>query len=363
MSLNPSIGLVGVAIQADRDTTATEPTFLHGLTGGTPFGMSRSIANTAVACGNRAPSDARVDSIEFAPSIESLCYPDVFGLYLYAGLGKVVTSADSKSGYYKHVFTMGSDLPYLTVWGQVGNDGITRTDGCKLGTLEISATGNEHLAMTASLSGIDGEVGLAEIPGDAKSVCYDGKLTTTDCEFKLDASSETPAEALVSEATFTIENNTSGQTSLGRAMPRDIANGNLNFGVSVTTIPDNIKEYQKMVTGSADSTKVSSKVVMGSVYAKFMHTDDPNIYVEIAVNHIPFTADFPEVDPEGSEATIQFSTDSAIITAAGESPVTITLVNKTASYDTVTVDQSETGGKAVADSATDTTESAKSSSK
>ena len=54
--------------------------------------------------------------------------------------------------------------------------------------------------------------------------------------------------------------------------------------------------------------------------------------LEIAVNHIPFTADFPEVDPEGNEATIQFTSDAAIIKTASESPVTITLINKTASY-------------------------------
>ena len=63
MSLNPSIGLAAIAVQNDRDTPATQPTYLHGLTGGTPFGASRSIANTPVACGTRAPSDARVDSI------------------------------------------------------------------------------------------------------------------------------------------------------------------------------------------------------------------------------------------------------------------------------------------------------------
>lgn len=54
--------------------------------------------------------------------------------------------------------------------------------------------------------------------------------------------------------------------------------------------------------------------------------------LEISVNHCPFTAEFPEVDPEGNEATIQFTTDAAIITAAGESPLTITLVNQVASY-------------------------------
>lgn len=334
MALNPSIGLAGIALQTDRDTPASQPTFVHGLTGGSPFGMSRSIANTPVACGNRAPSDARVDSIEFSPSIQSLCYPDALGLYLFAALGKVESKAAASvgEGYYEHTFTMGQELPYITVWGQVGKDGIARADGCKVGTLELSATGNEHLAMTASLMGIDGEVGIAEIPGDVQPSCYDGKYTTTECEFKMDTASGAPADALVSEASFTVENNCTGLTSLGRAMPRDIANGNLAFGVSVTTIPDNIDEYKKMVTGSKSATRVSSKVVTGSVSAKFFHTDDPKMTLSIEASNLPFTADFPEVDPEGNEATIQFSTDAALIKAANQSPVTIKLVNKTEKY-------------------------------
>lgn len=333
MAINPSIGLAGIAFQTDRDTPAEEPDYIHGLTGGSPFGVSRSIANTAVACGSRAPSDARVDSVSVTPDIQSLCYPDTFGAYLYAALGKCETTAVSgKSGYYKHVFTMGSTIPYATIWSQVGNDNFTRADGCKCDSLEITATGNEHLAMTAQFQGIDGKVGLDSIPGSAEASCFGGKYTTTDCEFKLDTAGENPAEALVSDATFTFSNNIAALTGLGRVMPRDVAEGNLSAGVSVTTIPDNIKEYQKMVTGSDTSTDITGKVVTGSVYAKFFHTDDANMTVEIQVDHCPFTADYPEVDPEGNEATIQFSTDAAIITKAGNSPVTITLVNKEASY-------------------------------
>jgi hypothetical protein len=333
MSLNPSIGLVGIAVQKSRDVAATAPTYLHGLTGGTPFGASRSIANTAVACGTRAPSDARVDSIEISPSVQSLCYPDVFGLYLYAALGNVVSTAVAdKDGYYQHVFTMGQEIPYCTIWSQIGTNNFTRSDGCKLGTLTINATGNEHLSMQADFQGIDAEVGIASIPGSLAASCFGGKYTTTDCEFKLDASGNTPAEALVSEASFTFENNVSSLTSLGRVTPRDIAEGNLSAGCSVTTIPDDITEYKKLMTGSASATKLTGKVVLGSVYAKFFHTDDPNMTLEFQVNHCPFTAEFPEVDPEGNEATIQFSTDAAIIAAAGESPVTITLVNKVNSY-------------------------------
>ena len=155
MALNPSIGLAAIAKQKDRDTPATAPTFMHGLTGGSPFGVSRSIATTDVTCGSRAPSDARVDSIEVTPKIESLCYPDVLGMYLLAACGNVTTTAvpgngESASGYYKHVFTMGSALDYFTIWSQIGMDGFTRADGCKCDELTFTATGNEHLAMSAS---------------------------------------------------------------------------------------------------------------------------------------------------------------------------------------------------------------------
>lgn len=133
MALNPSIGLAAIAKQKNRDTPATAPTFMHGLTGGSPFGVSRSIATTDVTCGSRAPSDARVDSIEVTPKIESLCYPDVLGMYLLAACGNVTTTpvpgkGDAASGYYTHVFTMGSALDYFTIWSQIGMDGFTRAD-------------------------------------------------------------------------------------------------------------------------------------------------------------------------------------------------------------------------------------------
>lgn len=336
MALNPSIGLAGIALQENRDTPATQPTYMHGLTGGSPFGASRSIANTDVACGTRAPSDARVESVEITPSIESLCYPDVFGLYLLAAMGSVESSkvddTDPDSTLYKHVFTMGSALDYFTLWSQIGTNGFTRADGCKCDELQLSASGNEHLAMSASFQGLDGKVGIAAIPGDVTASCFGGKYTTTDCTFRLDTSGSNPAEALVSEASFTLKNNVAALTSIGRVTPREIAEGNLQAGISVTTIPDDLKTYQKLLTGSETSVDISGKVVLGSVYAKFFHTDNPDFTLEIEANHIPFTADFPEVDPGGNEATIEFSTDAAIVTGASESPITITLINAVESY-------------------------------
>ena len=334
MSVNPSIAFAAVALQTDRDTPAETPKFLHGLTGGTPYAVSKSTASRSVSCGNRAASNARVEAIEANPTVNTLCYPDVFPLYLYAALGAIKSSPDSTagSGYHKHVITMGADLPYLTVWGQL-DKGIGVTSGCRVGTLEITASGNDYLDAAISLMGTDSKFGLSQIPGSLNASCYGGQFITTDCEFKLDTASNVPKEALVSEATFTIENNAAAQTALGRAMPRDIGIGQLAAGVSVTTIPDDFKQFQKMLTGSDSETQVSSKVVFGSVYAKFVLDSDAKQYIEIKYDHVPFSAEFPEADPEGNEATIQFTCDSAIVRDAKSSPVTITVVNKVETYD------------------------------
>ena len=334
MSVNPSIAFAAVALQTDRDTAAETPKYLHGLTGGTPYAVSKSTASRAVSCGNRAASNARVESIEANPTVNTLCYPDVFPLYLYAALGAIKSSPDSTAGagYHKHVITMGADLPYLTLWGQL-DKGIGKTVGCRVGNLQITASGNDYLDAAISLMGIDSKFGLSEIPGELKASCYDGQFITTDCEFKLDTASADPKVALVSEASFTIENNAAAQSSLGRAMPRDIGIGQLAAGVSVTTIPDDFKQFQKMLTGSESATDVSSKVVFGSVYAKFVLDSDAKQYIEIKYDHVPFSAEFPEADPEGNEATIQFTCDSAIVRDAKSSPVTITVVNKVDKYD------------------------------
>ncbi len=162
MSVNPSIAFAAVALQTDRDTAAQTPKYLHGLTGGTPYAVSKSTASRAVSCGNRAASNARVESIEANPTVNTLCYPDVFPLYLYAALGAIKSSPDSTAGagYHKHVITMGADLPYLTLWGQL-DKGIGKTVGCRVGNLQITASGNDYLDAAISLMVIDSKFGLS----------------------------------------------------------------------------------------------------------------------------------------------------------------------------------------------------------
>ena len=67
--INVSIGLIGAALQTDKDTPAAAPTFTHGLTGGKVANLERSIESASVSCGVRAGTDSYVASI--ASGLES----------------------------------------------------------------------------------------------------------------------------------------------------------------------------------------------------------------------------------------------------------------------------------------------------
>lgn len=332
MSINTSIGLAGIALQADRDTPAAAPTYLHGLTGGSPFGASRSTAIDEVACGTRSNLNAYVESVELSPSFETRAYADAFGLYLAAALGKDTVSGTAAP--YTHSLEMGDSLPYLTLWGQVGTKDFTRVDGCKVGELELSFEGNQPLGATVTLMGIDAAMGLASIPGDAEPSCFDGYFVPTDGTFSIDTASATPAEAIVSSGSLTISNNVEATYGAGRVMPSEVNEGKLTVSGSVTVLPDDMSLYRAMLTGSKTGTKPSGKVVYGSFRWVFTHSDNADWTMTVEATHVPFTADYVEVDPSGSAGEVEFSFDEALVTGRGQSPVKVTLVNGVKEYAT-----------------------------
>ena len=156
--INTSIGLLGVARQKDKATAANAPTFKHGLTGGGLIKPERAVEQKNVACGLRAntTNGAYVSEVNLAVDFETLAYADALGLYMLAAMGNVVTSAAGKSGYYKHVITLGSELPWLTFWGQVGNTAaatVHKAVGCKIDTASLSFEGNAPLDIGITAAG------------------------------------------------------------------------------------------------------------------------------------------------------------------------------------------------------------------
>lgn len=328
--INTSIGLVGVAKQASRDQAATAPTYVHGLTGGSPFGVERSLQVDSVACGMRANADAYIESVSVNPNFECRAYADAMGLWLLAALGAVSTTGDAAP--YTHVFTMGDALPYLTVWGQVGTSDFTRASGVKVDQLEMSFDGNAPLSVSVQTMGIAGEMGLASIPGSAEPSCFDGYFVPVDGVFKLETLGDEPAEAIVTSFSMTVANNCEPIVGAGKVTPSDIAEKKCVVSGSIGVMPDTMALYRKTVTGSATGTTLTGKTVYGSFSVKLTHTQNPAWSLLIEGDRVPFNADYIEVDPDGGDGVVEFSFDEALIAEKGGSPVTVTLVNGVASY-------------------------------
>ncbi len=331
MSINTSIGLIGVARQADKKTPATQPAFVHGLTGGQTFKLDRSVESADVSCGVRAGTDSYVSSITPGVDFETYGYADVIGLYLFSVMGNVVSSANTPGASHKHVVTLGDTLPYLTFWGRIGGE-YTRTDGCKLDQLEMEFEGNKPLGFGITVIGMDAELGLAKFPGTVDPSCFDGYFVPTGGVFKLDTASGAPVEAPVTKGKLTLSNSCTAEPLAGMVTPGDVEEGKLSTSGSVTVKPQDMKLYRKMITGSETGTKPTGKMVYGSFEWNFTHSKNPNYKLVVSSARVPFTCDFPKVDPNGGAAELEFSFEGVGVESRGGSPVTATVFNDVEKY-------------------------------
>lgn len=341
MSIRVNIGMAGVALQKDDHTRAAAPAYVHGLTGGSPFGITREASSTSVACGTRADTDGYVSSIEANPNFNTLGYADVIALYYYAALGNIVSSAAtaadmpagaSPDGYFKHVITMGRALPNLTVWGQVGSDNYGVTEGCKLNNLGCEFTGNEPLAFSVEAIGKDAEFLDADPFTGKDPSCFNGYFVPTDGTFQLDTAGSTPEDAVVMSGSVTIGNDCEGSRACGKVFAAEVGEGKCSVSPSFTVVPDNILPYRKMVTGSETGLRPVARIVYGSYHLAFSHSEDPNCTLQFDGDRVPFSADFVEVDPDGRSGEFTFQSDASYVASKDASPVKVTIVNKVASY-------------------------------
>lgn len=330
MSVNTSIGLIGVAIQENRDTQASQPTYVHGLTGGKVFQLDRTVNNAEVSCGVRAGTDSYVSAVTPGVDYETYGYADVLPLYFYAAMGNIA-SASATGAKYKHTVTLGDILPYLTIFGRIGQE-YTCVAGCKLDELELSFEGNSPLSFGVTCIGLDATLGLTSFPGSVDPSCFSGYFVPTGGTFKIHTASNVPVEAPVTAGSLTLSNSCTADPLAGRVTPGDVEEGKLTTSGSITVKPDDMSLYKQMITGSSNGTKPSGKMVYGSFEWNFEHSQNPNYKLKITSGRVPFTAEFPDVNPSGGAASMQFSFDDIGVESANGTPLTVIIENDTAKY-------------------------------
>lgn len=332
--INTSIALLGVALQ--DGAAASEPEFKHGLTGGGLISPERTIDSKPVACGLRAnaANSSYVSEVNMGVDFETLAYADVLPLYLYAAMGNIVSSAAEESGYFKHVITLGAELPELTFWGQIGDTSqqtVNKVDGAKIDTLGVSFEGNAPLDVSVTAAGIN-----AALFGSWSDVispsCFEGYFAPTGGTFKIDTASATPTEQIVTQGNFELSNSLEPKRGAGQVVASMLAEGKLTTTASMTVMLQDFDLVRKLLTGSAAGTTVTPNIVYGSGSWHFVHSTDPNMTMDVELKSVPWNFEMPSVDPEGNSAEVEFSADDIGIATADGSPLTITIVNKVETY-------------------------------
>ena len=263
---------------------------------------------------------------------ETYGYADVIPIYFYGALGNIASEENSDGeAQYKHTIKLGDLLPYLTLWGRVGQE-YSEVDGCKIDQLELSFEGNQPLAFGVTAMGISGKRLLEKFPGNTDPSCFDGYFTTAGGVFKLDTSSETPQEAPVVSGSLTLANSCAAEPLAGKVSAGDVEEGKLTTSGTITVKPENLDLYWAMVTGEAKGTTPTSKIVYGSFEWVFEHSQNPNYKLTITSGRVPFNAEYPSVDPAGGAAQMDFTFDDIGITEASGSPITVVVLNDVEKY-------------------------------
>lgn len=323
--MNLALSATGIAVQADKDTAAIQPTYWHGVAGGELVTASVTQEEDPITTGLAAGTGEFRSAVGIAADYEARAWLGSIGAYLYAILGdKDVTGTGDP---YTHTIEAGSTIPYLTVFGQRDTDYLKAT-ACKLDRLVIEWDGNGPLKVTPSFMGLGFTYGSAAYTPTTDETLTDYLLGLQGAyTLDLDGAGE-DCDAVVQGGSLTFSRNLKADPASGSLAPADVSEGILTVEASVTVRVPDLTVLRMMLTGTTSGTTASEDVLYGELSTVFT---DGTHSLTIAANKWAWKPTNPSVGPDEGPAIVTLSGKCYI--ASGETtPVTVTLVNAVASY-------------------------------
>lgn len=316
--------VIGVALQTQRGVPAAAPQFAHGIAGG-GVKVEPNQEPDPLTSAYVSPANAFRDKVENGADFTARAWYRSIGLYLLAALGDVATVGVGAP--YEHTFTLGDDLPYLTVFELKGDGTVLGAGDGKLDELELSWEENKPLELGAKIVAC-GLSFPATFEADVDELDDPGYFTPVGGTFKLDVDSETPTEARVKGGSIAVKRSAEAQFYSGVIEAGDVHEGACDAEVGLTIVPDDLSEWRTIVTGAADGTSVQPAPVYGSFEIELVSPSGAET-LTISASRVGFLADLPEGDPEGGAAEIELS---GVCYRDGSTPLTAVLSNTHASY-------------------------------
>lgn len=315
----------GVAKQASKGTIAANPTFAHGLSGGTPISVEPSQAPLEVTSGKRTAWNIVRDSVAAGGTIQAPAYLKSVGLYLLGALG---TDAVTGSGPYVHTYATG-DLPYLSIFTKGLDTTIEGIRDCKVDELTLKWDGSKPVDMSVKLMGTVFSYPSTFTP-TTDETGSESFLTPLGGTFSYDPITGTPVSARVVGGEITVKNNIGATDPSSSVEADDVWEGIQEHTLKLTVIPDSLADFRKVITGASGGTSVTSSVPTGSISLTFKENGGTGQLV-VTGTKIAFLTAFPDADPKGGAIQIEL-VGTAVMPSGGTAPLVFALTNGQASY-------------------------------
>lgn len=325
MTLQKSLQLVGISKQTARGSIAANPTFAHGVAGGSVGGIPVTQDRAPLTSATRSsPYVDRTESEGGMGDYSLRAHPKTIGLYLYGALG---AKAVSGAGPYTHTLTDSTALPYLTLFGKYAGSIIHAIQDCIIDELTFSWDEAGPVSVDVSLvGGIPNFAATFSPTTDDSTAAY---FSAAGGTFKMDTDSATPVTARVKGGTITIRNQAEPVRLSASIVPTEQMAGNVEVDYNLTIVPDtDLSDWRTVVTGTGSGTAISEVPIFGSAEVQFVNGTDS---LKFTAGRVGFMADFPEADPAGGPAELEM-TGMAVQPAGGGAALTAVLINGQATY-------------------------------
>ena len=325
MPVQTFTAISGVAKQASKGTLAANPTFAHGLTGGTPISVEPNHSALEVTAGKRASYNVIREGVVNGATIEAPAYLKSLGLYLLGALG---TDSVTGTGPYVHTYATG-DLPYLSVFAKGLDTTIEAIRDCKVDELSIKWEGNQPVTISVKLLGTTFSY-PSTFTATTDETGSESFLVATGGTFQIDPLGSTLANARVISGELTIKNNVSAIDPAASIEADDVFEGVQEHSLKLTIVPDSLAEFRKVITGAANGTAVSATAPTGSVSLTFKENAGTG-QLAVTGSKVAFMTSFPDADPKGGAVEIELA-GMAVMPAGGTAPLVYALTNAQATY-------------------------------
>lgn len=299
----------GVAIGAFKS-----PVVSGGLAG------TRNVAQLSETDANRDQGTSYVSSTGVTGSPQIYCRDDTVGFWLQAVLGADAVTGTTPN--FTHAITPANNLPYITVWRNVGDALFEQFSDCKVSSLVIAAAAGSPLTVTPTIMGTT-STRLAVDPSISPAIPLDNSYVYNYNDATVTLSGG--ATALVGQFSLTIDNTVVEQQT-DDVIPIDVVEGLRKVTLAFDLIFANTDEYNKFHYGTVSGTTVTNQIYTTS--ADFSFARGANNNIDFLLPNIAYDS-FPlDVNAAGTPIT-------SAVTAVGQrggTIVTATVKNQVAVY-------------------------------